>query len=188
MSLQASSLQASSRRAKLLQARSARGVCFKVLIAACALAGGLGLSSANATPSANPSAVLADVSPLVQVQYACDAYRCMDPRSGAYTSSNCNARGCYPTSGVLGYIPVPGGGGGGYRQRGYGGGNSYDGGGQSYGGGYVGGYGSGGGRFDCNPNRCIDTATGGLWESTCTRYGCKPLRPVRRNVQRGYWD
>jgi uncharacterized membrane protein YgcG len=167
---------------------SIRVMSIRVLITACALAGGLGLSSANALPASSLSAVQADISPLVQVQYACDAYRCMDPQTGAYTSSNCNARGCYPTSGVLGYIPVPGG--GGYRQRGYGSSNSYDGGVSSYGGGGGGGYdyGGGGGRFDCNPNRCIDTATGALWESTCTRYGCKPLRPVRRSVQRGYWD
>lgn len=35
------------------------------------------------------------------------------------------------------------------------------------------------GRWDCNWNRCIDRATGALWESTCNYRGCFPLQPSR---------
>jgi hypothetical protein len=38
----------------------------------------------------------------------------------------------------------------------------------------------GGGRWDCNPSRCVDVATGELWESTCNNRGCFPLRPARQ--------
>lgn len=38
----------------------------------------------------------------------------------------------------------------------------------------------GGGRWDCNASRCIDVATGDLWESTCNNRGCFPLRPARQ--------
>lgn len=139
---------------------------------------------ASATPL-SPLAAPAVQDLVSRVQWVCDANRCIDPRSGAYTESNCNRRGCWPSSGIRGYTNP--GGGGGY-------GNSYDGG-PGYarpryrGEGYGGGYGGGGGRFDCNRNRCIDTATGRVWESTCNRNGCRPLRPARQ--QRGYgggWD
>ncbi|QFU15763.1 hypothetical protein [Microvirga thermotolerans] len=39
------------------------------------------------------------------------------------------------------------------------------------------------GPWDCNANRCINVATGELWESTCNYRGCFPLRPARH---RGY--
>ncbi|AWM87914.1 hypothetical protein [Microvirga sp. 17 mud 1-3] len=39
------------------------------------------------------------------------------------------------------------------------------------------------GQWDCNSSRCINMATGELWESTCNYRGCFPLRPAR---QRGY--
>ncbi|MCB8820378.1 hypothetical protein [Microvirga rosea] len=39
------------------------------------------------------------------------------------------------------------------------------------------------GPWDCNPSRCINEATGELWESTCNYRGCSPLRPAQR---RGY--
>ncbi|MBZ6076043.1 hypothetical protein [Microvirga puerhi] len=39
------------------------------------------------------------------------------------------------------------------------------------------------GPWDCNASRCINVATGELWESTCNYRGCFPLRPAR---QRGY--
>ena len=41
--------------------------------------------------------------PLVEVQLRCDPSRCIDPRTGAYTQSGCNRRGCYPISGIVGY-------------------------------------------------------------------------------------
>jgi hypothetical protein len=37
-----------------------------------------------------------------------------------------------------------------------------------------------GGRWDCNPSRCIDMESGALWESTCNYRGCFPLRPAGR--------
>ena len=37
-----------------------------------------------------------------------------------------------------------------------------------------------GGRWDCNPSRCIDMQSGALWESTCHYRGCFPLRPAGR--------
>lgn len=63
------------------------------------------------------------------VQMVCNPTRCIDPRTGAYTSSSCGPRGCYSTGGILGYTnPNAGdnrnfsaggsarGGGAGYRQ------------------------------------------------------------------------
>ena len=41
--------------------------------------------------------------PLIEVQLRCDPSRCIDPRTGAYTQSGCDARGCYPISGIVGY-------------------------------------------------------------------------------------
>jgi hypothetical protein len=42
-------------------------------------------------------------SPIVAAHLVCDPSRCIDPRTGAYTQSGCDARGCYPISGVVGY-------------------------------------------------------------------------------------
>ncbi len=120
----------------------------------------------------SPLAGLAQV-PVVSVQWVCDPQRCLDPNTGAYTQSGCNRRGCYPTSGIVGYIRPPGGG---YGGGGYGPPPSY--GRPSYGGGgYGGGY--GGGRWDCNTLRCIDQATGRVHESNCNARGCRPGRPAR---------
>jgi hypothetical protein len=122
---------------------------------------------------------------IVQVQLQCTPASCIDPRTGVYTESTCDYRGCRPSSGPVGRL--------GGAQRGYGGGHGggydddppprrrrdWDDGGRGYDrGGYGGGYG-GGGRFDCNANRCIETGTGRVWESTCDRRGCRPLRPAR---------
>ena len=69
-------------------------------------------------------------SPMVtSVRWVCNASRCIDPRTGAYTQSGCNYRGCYPIGGIVGYDTPSYGGGGGY---GYGDGGGY-------------GYGNGGG-------------------------------------------
>jgi hypothetical protein len=89
------------------------------------------LSPAGAfAPAAGLEAGSSDVTP---VRLICNPNRCIDPRTGAYTQSGCNYRGCYPIGGIVGYTTPPGG--GGYRGPYYGGG--YPG----YGGGYGGGYG-----------------------------------------------
>lgn len=120
-------------------------------------------SHANALPLAQ----MPISSGITEVQLQCTAASCIDPRTGVYTQSTCDRYGCRPISGPVGRI----GGGGGYGGRDYGG--------RGYGdsGDYRGGYGGGGG-FDCNPSRCID-GNGRVWESTCNRRGCRPLRPAR---------
>jgi hypothetical protein len=40
---------------------------------------------------------------LVSVRLLCNPSRCIDPDTGAYTYSNCNYRGCYRSSGIVGY-------------------------------------------------------------------------------------
>lgn len=134
-----------------------------------------------------PAAPLAAPGPIVQVQLQCTPQSCIDPRTGVYTQSTCDRYGCRPIGGAVGRLGGPQRGYGGYDddpppRRRYGGnpyaGQGYDdgyGGGRGYGGGY-----GGGGRFDCNASRCIETDTGRLWESTCDRRGCRPLRPARR--------
>lgn len=109
----------------------------------------------------------ADGPTLVQLQ--CSPQRCIDPRTGVYTESTCDQYGCRPISGPVGRV-------GGGRRPAYGGG--YDEGYQGYPQqrGYGGGYGGGG--MDCNRSRCID-GSGRVWESTCNRGGCRPLRPAR---------
>lgn len=61
-----------------------------------------------------------------RVQLVCTPQSCIDQRTGVYTASNCDYRGCRPSSGPVGRLP------------GYGGGPAY-GGGPGYGRGY--GYG-----------------------------------------------
>ena len=119
--------------------------------------------------SALPMAEMPVGTGITQVQLQCTAASCIDPRTGVYTQSTCDRYGCRPISGPVGRIGGPAYGAPPPRQWGGGG---YGGGG--YGGG---GYGGGGG-FDCNQNRCID-GNGRVWESTCNRRGCRPLRPAR---------
>lgn len=106
---------------------------------------------------------------LIQVQLQCNASRCIDPRTGVYSYSTCDRYGCRPASGPIGRE------GGGYRGRG---GYDDD---RPRRRGWDDGprYGGGGGGFDCNPSRCIEVGSGRLWESTCDRRGCRPLRPAR---------
>ena len=108
---------------------------------------------------------------VVQVQMRCDASRCIDQRTGVYTQSTCDRYGCRPQGGPVGRVGGPGRGyGGGYddrpRRRGW---DDDD---RSYRGGSSGG-------FNCNASRCIEAGTGRVWESTCDRGGCRPLRPAR---------
>jgi hypothetical protein len=108
---------------------------------------------------------------LIRVQMQCSPQSCIDPRTGVYTQSTCDRYGCRPISGPVGRV-------GGGR-------------GPAYGSGYDDGYdrrprrqdwddgrGRGGGGMDCNASRCID-GNGRVWESTCDRRGCRPLRPAR---------
>lgn len=57
-----------------------------------------------------------------RVQMVCTPQSCVDQRTGVYTQSNCNRRGCWQSSGPVGRLPGYGGG------RGYGGGGGYGGG------------------------------------------------------------
>lgn len=124
----------------------------------------LGASQANALPI---TAMQVDAG-ITQVQLQCTAASCIDPRTGVYTQSTCDRYGCRPISGPVGRIGGPAYGAPPPQQWGGGG----------YGGGGYGGGGYGGGGFDCNASRCID-GNGRVWESTCNRRGCRPLRPAR---------
>lgn len=42
--------------------------------------------------------------PIVQVQLRCDQNSCIDQRTGVYTASTCDYRGCRPSSGPVGRI------------------------------------------------------------------------------------
>ena len=104
---------------------------------------------------------------LTKVYMRCDPQRCIDPRTGEYSQSTCDASGCRPLGGIVGQTDPRGG----YSGGGYGPAP------------YQGGY-HGGGGFDCNPSRCIELSTGAVWESHCDYNGCTPLRPARRNYRR----
>lgn len=109
------------------------------------------------------------------VRLECTPSRCLDTRTGAYTQSSCNRNGCYPIGGVVGYIDDDG------ERRGQRRGRSYDRNPGAYRGEWEGrGRGAYGNQWDCNRHRCIELSTGRLWESTCNRSGCSPLRPARR--------
>lgn len=64
--------------------------------------------------------------PIEQVQMQCDYNRCIDVRTGVYTQSTCNRRGCFPLGGARGQIGPYGEDNRYYRRRGY----------DGYGGGY----------------------------------------------------
>lgn len=119
---------------------------------------------------AMPALPLPAAAPIVQVQLQCTPQSCIDPRTGIYTGSTCDRYGCRPLGGPVGRL----GGYGGYdddrpRRRRHGYDDGY-GGGRRYG---------GGGRFDCDPSRCVDVETGRIMGSTCDRNGCRPLRQRR---------
>lgn len=100
----------------------------------------------------------------LNVRMECTPSRCLDTRTGAYTQSSCDYRGCFPIGGIVGYV---GDDDDGPRRRGRG----------QYRNQWEGGSGN---QWDCNRSRCIDLNTGRVWESTCNRTGCTPLRPARR--------
>lgn len=64
---------------------------------------GSGIVQAQAAPAALDRALAPARGPIVTVQLHCDRLRCIDLRTGAYTQSGCNRRGCYPISGVVGH-------------------------------------------------------------------------------------
>lgn len=66
-----------------------------------------GATAAAAFPAPSGLAGAGAAPGIVQVQLVCDPYRCIDPATGAYTQSGCGRRGCYPTSGVVGYVQAP---------------------------------------------------------------------------------
>ncbi len=87
------------------------------LIAVGAALSAIAVSPAHAAPVRFGPALAAQA-PIVHVQLVCNPSRCIDPRTGAYTQSGCDYRGCYPTSGVVGYTNPGGAGyGGGYRRH-----------------------------------------------------------------------
>jgi hypothetical protein len=62
-------------------------------------------AGASAMPTAGAvSAIRPESSAVVPVRMICDHLRCFDPRSGAYTHSACDRRGCYRTGPVVGYL------------------------------------------------------------------------------------
>ena len=99
-------------------------------IAFVALLSGAGVSGAAALPFRPALAGMPDA--VLPVQMRCDARACFDPRTGAYTRSRCDYRGCRPIGGVVEYAP-----------SGYGRPRGYDEGPPAYGYGYPHGYGRG---------------------------------------------
>lgn len=55
------------------------------------------LAAGNATAMPIPALGEAGL-PLTQAQMRCNEFRCINPRSGVYTESTCDYRGCYPSS------------------------------------------------------------------------------------------
>lgn len=55
-----------------------------------------------------------------RVQMVCTPQSCIDQRTGVYTKSSCNRRGCWQASGPVGRLPGYGGGPGYGRGYGYG--------------------------------------------------------------------
>lgn|SRR5262245_22183807 len=92
------------------------------------------------------------------VRLDCNPSRCLDTRTGAYTQSTCDRRGCRPIGGVVGYIDEDNSG------RAYGPGRGYR--------------ANRVGRWECNASRCRDPQTGAYTESTCDYRGCRPSSGV----------
>jgi hypothetical protein len=123
---------------------------------------GLGIAIISAMISAPAAAATAAfvpaplvAGPVLEIQFRCTPNSCIDLQTGVYTQSTCDRYGCRPLGGAVGRL-----GPGGYDQPRYPS-NQY-------------------GQFDCSPTRCIDMASGRVWESTCDYGGCRPLRPSRQ--------
>lgn len=61
----------------------------------------LAVGAAEAMPLAAPTPATL---PITQVQLRCDQNSCIDQRTGVYTASTCDYRGCRPSSGPVGRI------------------------------------------------------------------------------------
>ena len=83
-----------------------------------ALLSGAGASGAAALPVRPAPAGMSNA--VVPVQMRCDARACFDPRTGAYTRSRCDHRGCRPVGGAVEYLGQAPYGGGYARPRDYG--------------------------------------------------------------------
>ena len=68
---------------------------------------GLALGQAAALPAHTGSLALAGRGAATPVQLRCDQNRCIDPRTGVYGQSTCNARGCFPLGGPVGRVSPP---------------------------------------------------------------------------------
>jgi len=119
-------------------------------VASIALLSPFGVASATALPKVQELG--APITAAQAVRMDCNESRCLDTRTGAYTQSSCDYRGCYPIGGVVGRLNR-------YGQE-IGRGRNY-------------------GRWSCNTSRCIDTRTGAYTQSTCDYNGCRPLGGVR---------
>lgn len=83
-------------------------------------AGMLMMVSGRADAAMTPPPLVVD-GMVEQVRLVCSRINCHDPRTGQYTYSGCDHRGCYPTSGFIGVLPGYGYGGGyGPPQQNYG--------------------------------------------------------------------
>ncbi|HEX8664191.1 MAG TPA: hypothetical protein VF744_09200 [Beijerinckiaceae bacterium] len=91
----------------------APSIAFAALLSAAGVSGATALPIRPA-PAATPDALV------VPVQMRCDARACFDPRTGAYTRSRCDHRGCRPVGRVVEYLGQAPYGGGYARQRDYG--------------------------------------------------------------------
>lgn len=121
----------------------------RLKIASFALATTFVAHSAVALPAAQAPQVdrsSAEQLPVVNVQWRCDPNRCLNVRTGAYTASSCDWRGCRPSSGIVGYIDGRG------QARGV----------------------VRGGRWECTSQRCRDVYTGAYTASSCDWRGCRP--------------
>ena len=63
---------------------------------------GIGIAQAEVAPAALDRTLASGRGPIVMAQLHCDHLRCINLRTGAYTHSNCNRQGCYPSGGVVG--------------------------------------------------------------------------------------
>ncbi len=66
---------------------------------------GLPVLFASGASQAMPYAAHGGVGlPIEQVQMQCNRSRCVDVRTGVYTQSTCNNRGCFPLGGARGQL------------------------------------------------------------------------------------
>jgi hypothetical protein len=90
-----------------------------LIIGFAAFLSGAGLSEAAAAPARLDPAAMPEAS-VLPVQMQCSMSACVDPRTGAYTQSRCDYRGCRPVGGIVGYVQPQAPYGAPARPRGYG--------------------------------------------------------------------